>query len=44
MFVATTKFFGSFCAQGANRKEVSDMCKRMGMQRSDYTIKEVKAK
>lgn len=41
-FQAVTKFFGSVCCEYATRKECSAYCKRMGMQRSEYTIKEVK--
>lgn len=42
MYVATTKFFGSFCAQADTQKEVIAQCKRMGMSRSDFTVKKVK--
>jgi len=41
MYVATTKFFGSFCAQGATQKEVIAQCKRMGMSRKDFSVKKV---
>ena len=41
MYVATTKFFGSFCAQGTTQAQVIAQCKRMGLTRKDFIVKKV---